>query len=435
MIARARLGLVSIPAWRWALYFDGAIGGIYTVLVGGTVLTGVILWAGGGAWELGLLSALTTGGGLLVVLTRRLQNRFGSHKELTRIGWTAARAAWLPLAILLGLLAFDRSIDRSIALPLVLLTAFAAAAFGGIGNVTWYSWCAALIPSSERGGFLAGRARALSVASLLSLPLIGVLLDATHAHQADALGFAVALSANALCAAFGWRLLSTPPASVAHDEARQGSRGKRPPSGGISAHRFALFTIVFQAGVYLSAPFFQAYAMERLGMSLGTLLNLQVIAQILPILTLGFWGRLSDRIGTRLPLGLCSLGKCVVPLCYLVATPVSWWPVFLVYVLSVLDAGITVTNGAAFADIAAGPQGGARVVQLNLLTSIAASITPVVAGYLVGNVTIAGTDLLVVAFVLSAVGRALSGIILLAPERARRARRARPPAVGLMLAE
>lgn len=425
MIARARLGLVSIPAWRWALYFDGAIGGIYTVLVGGTVLTGVILWAGGGAWELGLLSALTTGGGLLVVLTRRLQNRFRSHKELTRIGWTAARAAWLPLAILLGALAFDRSIDRSIALPLVLATAFAAAAFGGIGNVTWYSWCAALIPSSERGAFLAGRAQALSVASLLALPLIGVVLDASHARQADALGFAIALSANALCAAFGWRLLSAAPASVATGDARRHSDAKRPTSGGISAHRFALFTVVFQAGVYLSAPFFQAYALERLGMSLGTLLNLQVIAQIIPILTLGFWGRLSDRIGARLPLGLCSLGKCVVPLCYLVATPASWWPVFLVYILSVLDAGITVTNGTAFADIAAGPQGGARVVQLNLLTSIAASITPVVAGYLVGNVTIAGTDLLVVAFILSAVGRALSGIILLAPERPRRVRHLR----------
>lgn len=425
MIDRARVAIGGVAAWRWALYLDAALGGIYTVLVGVTVLTGVILWAGGGAWELGLLSALTTGGGLLVVATRRLQRRLTSPKDLTRIGWTAARVAWLPLAILLAFLAFDPAINRSIALPVVLATTFVAAAFAGIGNVTWYSWCAALVPAPVRGTFLAGRAQALSVASLVALPLVGLLLDASRARQADALGFAVVISATTLCAVVGWRVLSTVPPRVAAEGEVGGTFNQRPRGAAISAERFALFTVVFQAGVYLSAPFFQAYALQRLGMSFGLIMNLQVVAQIVPIATLGLWGNLIDRVGIRLPLGLCSLGKCVVPLCYLVASPTHWWPVVFVYLLSVLDAGITVTNGAAFAEIAAGPQGSARVVHLNVLTSIAASVTPLIAGYFVGNLSLPGVDFLVVAFILSAVGRALSGIILLVPERPRAPRRAR----------
>src|SRR6185437_17003361 len=91
----------DVPSWRRALYWDGMIGGIYAVTIGGTVQTGIILWAGGGAFDLGLLSALTTGGGFIVLLMRYLERRYGSHKALTRYGWTTARVIFLPLVIFL----------------------------------------------------------------------------------------------------------------------------------------------------------------------------------------------------------------------------------------------------------------------------------------------------------------------------------------------
>src|SRR5579871_626064 len=97
--SQRRKALGIHPTWRTALYVDAGLGGAYTVFVGGTVLTGAVLWAGGGGFELGLISAFTTAGGLVVLLMNRLQRRIKSHRDLTRITWTASRAVWLPVAI------------------------------------------------------------------------------------------------------------------------------------------------------------------------------------------------------------------------------------------------------------------------------------------------------------------------------------------------
>jgi hypothetical protein len=421
MYARGRAALQSIPEWRRALDLDAAIGGVYTVFVGSTVLTGAILWAGGGGFELGLVSALTTAGGLVVLLMGRLQRRIKSHRDLTRTTWTAARAVWLPVAVLLLYLGIAGSTRPTIVAPVLLVTVLLASALAGIGNVTWYPWLAALVPSSERGHFLAERARWLSIASLVVLPIIGYVLDAGATSHREGVAFGVVLALAALTAVVGWRVLgavprANPPAVLVNSPSR------RRASGAISPGRLAWYTAVWQVAVYLSAPFFQAYALGRLGMSFGVLMDLQILSQVIPIVTLGWWGQVIDRIGLRLPLGVCSLIKGVVPLCYLLSTPAAWWPVALVYVLSVLDAGMTVANGAALAHLADGHHGNARIVHLSLLTSVTASITPLVAGYLVGRGQFAGLDWLVVLFVLSAAGRSLSGLILLVPEAAPRRR-------------
>jgi MFS family permease len=405
------------------MYYDGAIGGLYTVLVGGTVLTGVILWAGGGGFELGLLSALTTAGGLVVLVLRQLERRFGSAKRLTQLSWTGARIAWLPLAIILLVLAFAPPNQRSSVALATLIVSFVAAALAAIGNVTWYGWIARLVPSAQRGEFIAQRTRWLSVAALIALPIVGLVLDQAKSRQQDALGFALVLAGTVPCAVLGWRFLGSIPAKIALPETRTTGGERR--KGEISAHRFALYTALFQIGVYFSAPFFQAYSLDRLHLSFGLLMNLQVLSQIVPIVTVGWWGKVVDRVGLRLPLGLCSLGKLVVPLCYVVATPDNWWPVILVYVLSVLDAGIGIANGSAFATIAASPHGSARVAHLNLLISITASATPILAGVLVAQRQIGGIDVLVALFVVSAVGRGLSGLALLLPEGRPKRRRVR----------
>lgn len=421
LLGRGWAYLRKVPAWRRALYLDGALGGIYTVLTGGTVLTGLILWAGGGGFTLGLLSALTTAGGLIVLLLRPLQRRFHSHKGLTVASWIAARAAWVPLAVALVVIASTRPEARGAFVPLTLATVLVASALAGIGNVTWYSWLSQLVPREHRGTFLAQRTQWLSAAALVSLPIVGFILDESHRLSVEWLGFAVVLGLSGFTAAFGLRLFQQVPASLP-TEPTDPAQEQRRHHGTISSDRFAWYTGVFQVAVYLSAPFFQAYALQRLNMSFSVLMDLQIVSQVIPILTLGLWGTVVDRFGLRLPLGLCSLFKAAVPLCYLVASPQAWWPVVGVYVLSVLDAGITVANGSTLAHMADGRHGAARIAHLNVLISMTASVTPILAGVIAGQGVIVGVDAFVVLFVLSAVGRGASGVILLLPERPRRRR-------------
>lgn len=413
---RSAPSVFRIPPWERALSVDAALGGIYGILTGGTVLTGVLLWAGGGGFELGLLSALTTGGGLIVLVIRRLQNRFGSHKHLTTVSWVAARAAWVPLAIALAALTLFWPSDRGVVVPLLLATVLAASALAGIGNVTWYSWLNHLISRDRLGAFFAQRTRWLSVASLVSLPIVGLILDQSHVLHVEGLGFALALGSSVLCAALGWLMLRQVPLA-AHPQPVAGDASRHRHQDVISAGRLAWYTGVFQVAVYLSAPFFQAYSLQHLNLSLGLLMYLQVLSQVVTIVTLGWWGRVVDQTGLRRPLALCSLGKMVVPLCYLVASPGFWWPVVGAYLLSVLDAGIGVANGAAFAHLADGPHGAARIAHLNILISVTASITPIIAGVLVAQGQIGGLETLALLFVLSAVGRGASGLVLLLPER------------------
>lgn len=415
VLKRARYGISSTPGWQWLLYADGGIGGLYVILTGGTVMTGLILWLRGGAFDLGLLSALTTGGGLLVIATRRLQVRYNSNKNLTKVTWVATRALWLPLAlVLLAPLLVGSGLSPALLMAILMATVFVTSAVGNIGNVTWFGWCAELIPASKRGGFLAQRAQWVSVASLVALPLVGLWLDETHAHQLDGLGFAAALALNGILAIAGWELMGRVPAAVAAPP-ETSVVTKSQTSGAVSGQRLAIYTVIFQVGVYFSAPFMQAWAIDRLGMSLGTLLNLQIVAQVIPILTLGLWGTVVDRLGIRLPLGVCSLAKAVVPIFYIMSSHTVLWPFYLTYLLSVLDAGILVANNAAFAALAGQPQGSAQVVHLSLLISIFASITPLIVGYLIAHVAIGTLDILAIMFVISAIGRGLSGIVLLMP--------------------
>ena len=63
-----------------------------------------------------------------------------------------------------------------------------------------------------------------------------------------------------------------------------------------------------------------------------------------------------------------------------------------------------------------GRHGGARIAHMSLLVSITASVTPVIAGFLAARGQIGGVDLVALLFILSAVGRAASGVILLIQE-------------------
>ncbi|HEX5415729.1 MAG TPA: MFS transporter, partial [Chloroflexota bacterium] len=364
-IGRGRAAFGEVPAWRRALYWDGTIGGIYAVIFGGTVQTGIILWAGGGAFDLGLLSALTTGGGFIVLLMRLLERRYGTHKRLTRDGWTLARVAFLPLAIFLVLAGYFGAVGRPLTVPLMLLIVLLSAAAGAVGNVAWYSWVARLVPSAERGGFIAQRSRWTSVAALILFPIVGWVLDQGTALHHEGLAFASVLILPVLTGVVGWRLLNQVPDAIAAPPSTAPVRRRRHST--VPVGRFAVYNVVYQIAVYFSAPFFQAYALERLGFSFSLLTELQVVAQIFSIITLVWWGQIIDRIGLKLPLAVCSIGKGLVPLCYILATKEVWWPVIGAYVLSVLDAGINTGTGTAFAEISSGHHGSARVAHLNLL--------------------------------------------------------------------
>ena len=105
----------------------------------------------------------------------------------------------------------------------------------------------------------------------------------------------------------------------------------------------------------------------------------------------------------------------LVPLCYLAATPEVWWPVVIGYLLTILDAGLTIANNMTLTQLAEGRDGSARVARVSLLTSLAAGVTPIAAGALVATLQAGGYDALATVFILSAIGRALSGVALASP--------------------
>ena len=400
--------------WIRAVYAEGALGGLYGALTGGTVLTGLLIWSGASLFEIGLLSAVTTGGGLLVLLTGRLQRRWPSHKRLTQLAWTAAWAVWLPIGLILAILAATGQTGGRLIGPLVLGAVFIAAGLSGIGNVFWSYWVARIVPRDGRGAFLAGRARWLNLAGLLVLPIVGILLDASKAAQRDIVGFAALLCASVVCALARHSLLGRIPETREFETDEPTSAPTR-RGATLSAERYTVYTVLWQIGVYLGAPFFQVYLLQRLGLSFAVLMYLQVLSQIVPILTLGWWGRVVDRIGARRPLLICTIGKVLVPLSYLAATPEFWWPVVIGYLISILDAGLTVANSTTLAQLAEGQGGSARVARVSLLTSLVAGVTPIIAGLIVAGLQAGGQDALAVAFTLSAIGRLVAGVSLVSP--------------------
>jgi MFS family permease len=246
---------------------------------------------GAGLTQIGLLVAIPTLAGSLAYLASvRAVRYFGSRLQLLLDGM----GAQIVLLALIGGLSFVASPPRF--WILVMLVA-GYRALNGLMGPAWGSLVSEYLPSHERPGFLARRARAVSVSGIGGLALWGALLWVLQTTLGIS-GFLPLFLAAALCRYMAMRFMRRMEDLPIHAETHTGSFWRflwelRQHNVG----RFVLYAILLAFAVNISGPYGSVRMLQELQFSYLGYMGVQVASVLATVLAVPLWGRYAGRCG------------------------------------------------------------------------------------------------------------------------------------------
>jgi MFS family permease len=312
---------LSEPSRRYG-FRDGACQAI-TQGSGEQYLSAFALLLHANAFQLSVLSALPQLIGTCAqLISVKLLRWFPDRKALIRIGTIGQALAWAPI-VLLPLL-FPESGPW-----LVIAGATLYFACSQFTIPTWNSFIADHLDQHERGTYFARRAKIMASFSFIALCTAGWLLSLWQHHPSAWIGFALIFLAAGSARFFSIMTLAKVD-DVHHSLHRDDLPRFRHFLAGtsVSFRRFLLFSGLMHAAVLIAGPFFVLYMLRDLHLSYwgyGAWLAAGLLGQLL---TLGAWGRFSDRFGNKALLSVTGLMVPLLPMLYLAGTNLA----FLVFV-------------------------------------------------------------------------------------------------------
>lgn len=211
------------------------------------------------------------------------------------------------------------------AMRILIILAVCYHAASNIIQPHWRAWMGGLVPPRRRGVFFAARTRLTMATSLMVFLGGGSLLTLSDNRGMGWMGFMLLFGAAGIGRWISARLLGqmhdpTPHPVMSDPEVivstwqqcRLALRDK-------TFRNYSLFVAAMQGTVAISAPFFAVYMLDTLRFSyLQYSLN-SVASIAIQFMTLGFWGRISDRFGNRLVMLVTSSLLPLLPALWLVS--------------------------------------------------------------------------------------------------------------------
>jgi Na+/melibiose symporter-like transporter len=389
-------------AWRTSMA-DGGLHAIHLALTNGPFLPAFGLLLGASPFELGILGAITplamVGGAFLDRLPVR-------RKPMAMWAAAASRYLWVVIAVLpfVPMAAPGK-------VPLFLGLYALSALLMQTAGLAWLDWIGDLIGAESRGRYFAWRNAMMTGLTMLCVLLSGPLLDVHKAAGQEAWGFAVMLLVACL-AAVGCRW------TIAHQP--DPTEGSRPPHEAMSPATPAWRSFLWFLGLFLlvaglAGPFYTAYALQTLGMDYRDVAQWSLLGNLTGMITQPLIGRFIDSGRRNGIMVTATLGTAGLPLLWLAAHPGMVWTIWL----DGLCNGIvwtTFTLCQTYTALELSPVQGRRrhLGHYTAVTGMASGMSALLGGWLIERhwlLPLQGPKLL---FALTAGGRALCAIGLLA---------------------
>ncbi len=324
--------------------FDGVLATLFDSVTGGVLISNFLLELGAGPVEIGMISSIPMLVNLLQPLGAYLADQTTSRRRYSLWIFLPARLMWLILVPAIGLVGSlhttpQRLVQWTLAIIWVthILEAF--------GNASWLSWMAALVPQRLRGRYFGFRNSASSLTNLIGVPLLGLAVSAWPGGTLSGYGAVVVFGVVVGLLSMGCQLFMTDVnpqlAPVTHSDTANPL-----PSGTAFSFlkdanflKFLLYFGLWSFAVNVSAPFFNLYMLDNLGIDFRAVTSYSSLNAGANLLMLVFWGKLADRIGNRPLLLIIGVLVSLTPLLWLGAgsDAISLW-VWLP-LLHLLDGG------------------------------------------------------------------------------------------------
>ncbi len=291
---------------RFLLFFQVFNAFNFTLALGAPLVL-TARYIGASESQIGLLTSLMPLLVSLQVIGTVFVTRLGYRRTMI-LGWGGRSF------MLLGIVPLPFLVSRLETSTLVLLLFLSILGFTfirGMASAAWFPWLSTLLPEDRRGNFLGKEARVMNISGFSALMLCGWFLG----DKPDPWRYSMMFLA-AWAAGMGsiWMLSRVPETGAGRDAKTPGITPRKllRTFREIWAHppfrRTILFVGMFSFAMVAQPIFLVLYVKEELGLSEGNVLKLQAAATLGVLLSAVFWGRMSDRIGSRPLLRLCDIG-------------------------------------------------------------------------------------------------------------------------------
>lgn len=332
MTTGAAIAQLSKPEIRTSLRastLDGVFATIFSNIAGGVLLSNFLVELNASPVQLGMLASIPMLANLLQPLGAYFADRTTSRHDYSLWIYAPSRLLWLILVLGIAFASLTHTPPQALVLctlGVMVLSHF----LGALGSASWLSWLAALVPPKLRGRYFGFRNSAVSLTNLFCVPIAGILVSAWPGGSIQGFGVVLLLGVIVGLISIGFQYfmadvnpqdqkqahaeaIASPQSAVTDPSAAQTSRHFWHDGNFLT---FLLYVSLWAFAVNLSAPFFNIYLLDNLGLDITWVTLYNSLGAGANLLLLVLWGKLADRIGNR-PI-LISVGILVA------LTPVLW---------------------------------------------------------------------------------------------------------------
>ncbi len=324
---------------------DGVFAAVFDITTTGILLSNFLVELGANAVQIGMLSSIPMLVNLLQPLGAYCSERIDSRHRYCLWTHGAARFVWLFLAIAIGAASWGLGdLQNHQLVVLTLLTILASHVLIALGNASWLSWMAMLVPRQLRGRYFGVRNSIASFTRLLCVPIAGLIVSFWPGGTIQGYGLVLILGLVAGVASLACQFLKSDinPKSHGYWEIKNFNRKKavnniekednsvvvsqaseitnrnfnQPPSMWKDSN-FLIFLAYFSLWMFafnLSTPFFNLYMLDTLNLDVSWVTIYGSFQAGAGMLMLILWGKLADKVGNRAILFLVGILVAVIPL-------------------------------------------------------------------------------------------------------------------------
>jgi MFS family permease len=332
----------SLKASTW----DGVFASVFSNVTSGVLLTNFFLEMGASPTQIGILASIPMLSNLLQPIGAYFSERTQSRHLYCLWIYGISRSLWVGLAIAIFWIGKTHHAS-GLLISITLGIALASSLLSALGSASWLSWLAALVPRRLRGRYFGLRNSAANLTNLISVPLTGVIVSRWRGGSTEGYGLVLVLALIFGYISLGFQNFmvdvnpqesfnsSSPTQPTLAVSAKQRDASATPDA--LSPQptfwqdgnflKFLLYFHLWTFSVNLSAPFFNVYMLDQLGLELNHVTLYNSLAAGANLLMLILWGKLADRIGNRPILLGVGIIFAVFPLLWLFTglNPLSVW--------------------------------------------------------------------------------------------------------------
>ncbi|MBD1430534.1 MFS transporter [Sphingobacterium litopenaei] len=276
------------------ILYDGLTSEALVCLSSGAVLVAIALSLGASNFEIGLLSAFPTLCNVAQIITILVLRKFPYRKLFTLLAVFLSR---LPL-IAVGLVMW---FGESRTVSLLLLAIFVHYFFGSMGGAGWNSWVKDIVPEKGLGTYFGKRSRYMQIVNICLSLLVAFLIDYVQDNFPDKLQllYAIYLALAGFIGVMGTLILSQAFETKVMMSQENIFHLLSQPLKNLNFRRLLWFNGFWSFSINLATPFFTVFMLQILGLSMVFVIILSVITQLFSVLTIRYWGNLSDRYSNK----------------------------------------------------------------------------------------------------------------------------------------